>query len=463
MSKDKKLWGGRFSVDPDPLMRQLNDSIRFDQVLYSVDIAGSIAYAWALARAEIITTAEAQQMESGLEEILKEFENKSFAFVEGDEDIHTAVERRLTELIGDVAGKLHTGRSRNDQVATDIRLWIRDAAQFIIHMLRNVQIALIEQAEKHVTSLMPGYTHMQPAQPITAAHWLMSFFWMLQRDIERLVDCTRRANISPLGSSALAGTPYPIDRQLLAADLGFADITHNSLDAVSDRDSIAEFMFTASLIGVHLSRLAEDVIFYSNPAFAFVILPEAYSTGSSLMPQKRNADPMELARGKSGRMIGNLTSIMTTLKGLPSGYNKDLQEDKEPLFDTMNTLVLLLPVMAGMIHALDFDRDQMRAALEEGMLATELADWLVMQKGVPFRTAHHIAGQVVRLSEEKGMTLSELSLQDFQAIFDGFDASIFEALDFESAINKRQVEGSTGPEAVRRQISRARRLAGMES
>ena len=455
-----KLWGGRFAEEADLQMRELNDSIQFDQALYGVDIAGSIAYAWALERAEIITIAEAQKLEQGLEMILKEFARDEFEFAEGDEDIHTAVERRLTELVGDVAGKLHTGRSRNDQVATDIRLWLRDTCQFTISLLRDLQLALIDKAQDHLHSVMPGYTHLQPAQPITAAQWLMSFFWMLQRDVERLDDCARRINLSPLGSSALAGTPYPIDRELLAADLGFAGVTQNSLDAVSDRDGIAEFLFAASMIGVHLSRLAEDVILYSNPAFGFITLPDAYSTGSSLMPQKRNADPMELTRGKAGRLLGNLTGILTTLKGLPSGYNKDLQEDKEPLFDTLKTLELLLPVLAKMVAALKLNTDKMRAALEEGMLATELADWLVIEKGVPFREAHHIVGRMVRLSEEQQTALSSLSVQDYQSVSEHFDKTVFAALDFDAAVQKRTAIGGTSATAVKQQIDKARQLLG---
>ncbi len=456
-----RLWGGRFADDPDREMRLLNDSLRFDRVLYGVDIAGSITYAWALSRAGIITNTEAQKLETGLENILKEFERDTFKFADDDEDIHTAVERRLAELVGDVAGKLHTGRSRNDQVATDTRLWLRDSCQFTIRLLRAIQRALIDAAKPHLHSVMPGYTHMQPAQPITAAHWLMSFFWMLQRDIERLNDCSRRVNVSPLGASALAGTPYPIDRELLAADLGFGGVTHNSLDAVSDRDGIAEFLFCASMIGVHLSRFAEDVILYSNPAFGFITLPDAFSTGSSIMPQKRNADPMELTRGKAGRIIGNLTGILTTLKGLPSGYNKDLQEDKEPLFDTLNTLVLVLPVLARMTAALQLNPDRMRAALDEGLLATEIADWLVLEKGVPFREAHHIVGAVVQTAEKQGVALSELSLATYQEMSPYFDEGIYAVLDFDAAVNKRTAIGGTSPDAVQTQIEHAEHLLGL--
>jgi argininosuccinate lyase len=438
-------------------MRAFDDSISFDRALYAADITGSIAYAWALARAGILTQQEAEALEAGLKAVLHEFENDAFVLAENDEDIHTAVERRLGEIVGAVAGKLHTGRSRNDQVATDIRLWLREKCAQVDGMLGDVQTALVDRAESHVETLMPGYTHLQPAQPITLAHWLMSFFWALQRDRERLADCVRRINVSPLGSSALAGTPYPIDRERLAADLGFAGITPNSLDAVSDRDGIAEFLFVASLIGVHLSRLAEDIVLYNNPQFGFVRVPDAYSTGSSIMPQKRNADPLELARGKAGRLIGNLTGLLATLKGLPSGYNMDLQEDKEPLFDTVETLERLLPVIAGLLRALEFAPERMRAALDEGLLATELADWLV-QRGVPFREAHHLVGQVVRLAEGRGAPLSGLALAEYQAISPMFDADVFTALDFAAAVARRAVPGGTAPQAVRRQIAQARSL-----
>lgn len=454
-----KLWGGRFSAEPDQLMQALNDSLPFDKALYAVDIAGSMAYAEALLEAELITVAECEALQSGLENILLEFERGEFEFKAGDEDIHTAVERRLSELVGAAAGKLHTGRSRNDQIATDIRLWLREACADVREQIRDIQAALIQTAEPHTALILPGYTHMQPAQPITVAHWLMSFFWMLQRDSERLADCERRLNFSPLGSSALAGTPYPIDREALAESLGFDGVTQNSLDAVSDRDGIAEFLFAAALLGTHLSRLAEDIIIYANPSFGFVILPDAYSTGSSIMPQKRNPDPMELARGKTGRMIGNLTGLLATLKGLPTGYNKDLQEDKEPLFDTLQTLELILPVVAGMLPQLRFNPLALRAALDEGLLATELADYLV-SKGLPFREAHHIVGAAVRAAEEASLPLSALSLETYQILSSRFEADVFTWLDFESAISKRTAIGGTSPAAVAAQIAHAKTILG---
>jgi argininosuccinate lyase len=450
-----KLWGGRFAEAPDQQMRLLNDSIAFDIQFYAVDIAGSIAYASAIHAIGLLTDAELIQIQEGLEQVLAEFESDSFVIQDGDEDIHTAVERRLGELIGEAAGKLHTGRSRNDQVATDLRLWLVDACGHVQSMIRDLQQAFIAAAEPHLETVMPGYTHFQPAQPITVAHWLMSFFWMLQRDHERFGDCAKRVNYSPLGSSALAGTPYPIDREGLAYDLGFAGVTENSLDAVSDRDGVAEFLFAASLLGTHLSRFAEDIIIYANPSLGFVRLPDAYSTGSSIMPQKRNPDPMELTRGKAGRLIGNLTGLLATLKGLPSGYNKDLQEDKESLFDTIRTLELLLPVLAGMVKALQFNPEKLRAALDEGLLATELADYLVT-KGLPFREAHHLIGQVVQASERLEKSLSQLSLETYQSISPLFEADVFGWLDFRAAVDKRRVRGGTSPTAVAKQIELAK-------
>lgn len=463
MTKKNILWGGRFNAAPSVLMQMLNNSIDFDRILYAVDIAGSQAYAQALADGGILMPAEALQIQEGLQAVLAEFEDGSFVVQDGDEDIHTAVERRLTELIGVVGGKLHTGRSRNDQVATDIRLWLREACQQVDSLLVRMQKALIGQAEQHLETIIPGYTHFQPAQPITIAHWLMSFFWMLQRDKERLQETYNRVNISPLGSSALAGSPYPVDREALAASLDFAGVTQNSLDGVSDRDSVAEFLFSASLIGAHLSKLAEDVIIYSNPALGFIILPDAYSTGSSIMPQKRNPDPMELARGKSGRLLGNLMGLLSTLKSLPSGYNKDLQEDKEPLFDSYATLMTLLPVLSEMVASLTFNQAKLQAVLDENMLATELADWLVLEKGIPFRQAHHLIGQVVHTAETQNVALSELSLADYQAISPLFDETLYTELDFDHAIRKRQSTGGTSPSAVAEQIKRAQQLLANEA
>ncbi len=445
------LWGGRFSEAPDDDLRNLNDSLRFDVQLARYDIIGSMAYAKAIAKAGVITEDECGRIRGGLDYVLREFENNEFEFAEGDEDIHTAVERRLTELVGDVGGKLHTGRSRNDQVATDFRLWTMDALDEVDDFLYAIQIAFVNQAEQHTETLMPGYTHLQPAQPITSAHWLMSFFWMLARDRERLQQIRSRTAISPLGSGALAGTPFNIDRQALAEDLKFTDISMNSLDAVSDRDFVAETLFAIALTATHLSRFAEDVIIYSNPLFGFITLSDTYSTGSSLMPQKRNADPMELARGKVGRLIGHVAGFLATLKGLPSTYNKDLQEDKESLFDAVDTMRRLLPVVTGVIQTLQLNSDKMRSALLEELLATDLADYLV-HKGMPFRKAHHVVGEVVQHASQNRMQLSEIKLHELQKISDSFEEDVVNVFDFDLAVARKKAVGGTAPEAVRQQI-----------
>lgn len=453
------LWGGRFSEPSDDDLRALNDSLPYDKRLYREDIRGSIVYALALVKAGVITKAEAQQIEQGLEQVLAEFETGTFALKPEDEDIHTAVERRLTEIIGETGGKLHTGRSRNDQIATDMRLWVRREMVGINNRLLPLQEALVEQAAAHVEDVMPGYTHMQPAQPVTAGHWLMSYFWMLQRDRTRVDVSIIHAEELPLGSGALAGTPLDIDRMVLGfnSELQFEGYTQNSLDAVSDRDFVADSLYALSMIGIHLSRLAEDLIIFSNPLFGFVTLDDRYSTGSSLMPQKRNPDPMELMRGKTGRLIGNLTGFLTTLKGLPTGYNKDLQEDKEALFDSVDTMNKLLPVITAIIRTLRLNPDRMRAALDENMLATDLADYLV-KKGMPFRQAHHVSGRAVRLAGERGVKLSQLALADLRELSDLFDSDTSAVFDFDASVARRRAIGGTAPDAVREQIEEARRL-----
>lgn len=451
------LWGGRFTEPSDADLRALNDSISFDIRMAQQDIRGSMAYARAICNVGILTPDERDQILAGLGEIAREFAEDRFQIMPGDEDIHTAVERRLVELAGTVAKKLHTGRSRNDQVATDFRLWVMDAVDQVAVALSHFQVSLVDQAEKHIETLMPGYTHLQPAQPITAAHWLMSFFWMVQRDQERLSDLRRRTSVMPLGSGALAGTPLAIDRAALAQELGFASYSQNSLDSVSDRDFAAEFLFALALLGTHLSRLAEDLILYSNPAFGFIALNDRYSTGSSLMPQKRNADPMELARGKAGRLIGNLTGLLSMLKGLPSGYNKDLQEDKEAVFDAFDTMLRLLPVLTAVVTTLELQPEQMRAALSADMLATDLADYLV-RKGMPFREAHEVVGRAVRQAEQERITLAELPLTTLQSLSALFAEDITSVFDFSASVARRSAIGGTAPAAVRQQISEARRL-----
>jgi len=451
------MWGGRFSKPMDEAFARLNASFGFDRRLYDVDIRGSIAYAQALARANLITAAECDALIDGLRRVKAEFEAGAFEAVPSDEDIHTAVERRLGELIGAVAAKLHTGRSRNDQVATDTRLFTLGAIHHVREGLREIQAALIEQSEQHLDVLMPGYTHLQRAQPILFSHWLMSYFWMLQRDVERLDGCAARAAVLPLGAGALAGSAFSIDREFLARELGFPSISLNSVDAVSDRDFIAEFLFDAALVGAHLSRLAEDLILYSTAEFGFVELDEAYTTGSSLMPQKKNPDALELARGKSARLIGHLTTLLTLLKGLPSSYNKDLQEDKGPLFDAVDTLDALLPVVAGVIRTLRVYPDRMRAALDLAMLATDLADDLV-RRGVPFREAHRKVGEAIRLAEARGVTLSQLPAEDYRRIAPEFGANPTQVLDFAHSISAHNVTGGTAPQVVREQIGHARQL-----
>lgn len=448
------LWGSRFNEPTDEQLRKLNDSIPYDIRLAEVDIRGSMAYARSLGKVGILTNDEVETLLRGLHAILAEFANNQFELRDGDEDIHTAVERRLSELVGPVGGKLHTGRSRNDQVATDFRLWCMQANVHLRELVRQLQSAVLTQAEAHVHTILPGYTHLQPAQPVTVAHWLMSFFWMLTRDQERLMQIHQRIAILPLGSGALAGTPLDIDRTLLAEELGFSQVSQNSLDAVSDRDFVVELLFATSLMALHLSRLAEDVVLYSNPSFGFIILHDRYSTGSSLMPQKRNADPMELTRAKAGRLIGNLNRLLVILKGLPSGYNKDLQEDKEAFFDTYDTLITLLPVVTAIIHSMKFSEDSMRAALSEDMLATDLADYLV-RRGLPFRQAHHAVGQLVRLASERHIQLSQIPLEEYQLVSALFEEDVYAVFDFTTSVSKRRAPGGTAPDAVREQLKQA--------
>lgn len=455
-----KLWGGRFNDAIDPQMEALNRSIAFDARLWEVDIRGSQAWAQALLQAGVLSEEECLAIITGLDKVYEEWARGDFVVQPEDEDIHTAIERRLTELVGPVGGKLHTGRSRNDQVATDVRLYLLDAADALETHLSDLQRALVEQAERYIDLIMPGYTHLQPAQPVRFAQWLLSYFWMLQRDWTRLEDLRRRVDEMPLGAGALAGTPLAIDREALAERLGFGRVSMNSMDAVADRDFVAEFLFWAAMVGLHLSRLSEDLILFSNPALGFVRLSDAYSTGSSLMPQKKNPDACELARGKSGRLIGRLTGFLSTLKGLPSTYNKDLQEDKEPLFDAIDTLDLVLPVMTGVILTLQPQGERMAAALDDFLLATDLADWLV-QQGMPFRQSHHVVGEVVRLAEERGCALRQLSVEDLQSVHPAFGPEALSVWDFERSLEQRAALGGVAREAVLQQIQRARLILGL--
>lgn len=448
----KTLWHGRYEHAAADTLRRLNDSLPFDRRFYAEDILGSQVWAEALAQIGLLTRAEFETIRDGLGEILREFERGEFRFAEGDEDIHTAVERRLAERIGAVAGKLHTGRSRNDQVATDFRLWVAAHLNTLIPVIEAVIAALIDLAEPHTATVMPGYTHLRAAQPITAGHWLLSYAEMIRRDRQKL-HLTKAETLAecPLGSSALAGTPYPVNRSWIAEQLGFASPSYNSLDAVSDRDFVVTYLQAASLLMIHLSRFAEDVILYSSPQYGFIRLDERYTTGSSLMPQKQNPDILELARGKAGRISGHLTGFLTTYKGLPSTYNKDLQEDKEPVFDTADTLMTLLPALIGVIQTMTLNAPRMAAALEEELLATDIADYLV-RKGVPFRESHGIVGRLVRRGIELNLPLSKLPIDEYQAISQTFSADVYAVFDFLASVSKRNNLGGTAPEQVQKRL-----------
>lgn len=450
-----KLWGGRFTGATDPLMEQFNASIGFDKRLWAVDIQGSQAYARGLALAGILTNDEAEQIVAGLEQVAEEWRRGEFVIKANDEDIHTANERRLTELIGAVAGKLHTGRSRNDQIATDIRLWLRAEITQLQEHLRQLIRVTVDRAEAEIDLLMPGYTHLQPAQPIRWSHWLLSHAWPWQRDAERLAELAQRVNVMPLGSGALAGNPFRVDRPAIAADLGFNDITYNSMDGVSDRDFIAEFLFWSTMTMMHLSRLSEDLIIYSSREFGFVTLADAYSTGSSIMPQKKNPDALELLRGKSGRVLGSMTGLMTTLKGLPMTYNKDLQEDKEPLFDALLNVSSSLQIACGVISTLTPNVSALQAALSTELLATDLAEYLV-RKGVPFRETHHVAGAAVRMAEMQAVPLSALTYEDLLTLHHAFEEDVLQVWDFERSVEQRDAAGGTSRRAVLEQITKLR-------
>ncbi|MBI3942810.1 MAG: argininosuccinate lyase [Chloroflexi bacterium] len=449
------MWGGRFQGETDERMWRFNASIRFDWRLWRADIQGSRAWARGLAKSGLISQAEEAQLLQGLEMVAAEFAAERFAFQAGDEDIHTAVERRLGELVGrDVAGKLHTGRSRNDQVATDLRLFVQEAVGQVQGYLRALQQALVDQAQAHLDVLMPGYTHVQRAQPVLFSHWLMAYFQMFRRDAARFEQIVAGSTL-PLGSGALAGNALGMDRDFLAQALGFGSVSQNSMDGVSDRDFVVEFLFAAALCQVHLSRMAEDLILYSSAEFGFVEIDDKYATGSSLMPQKKNADSLELLRGKTGRLVGRLTGFLTVLKGLPMTYNKDLQEDKEPLFDALDTLELALPVAAGVISTLKVKPERMAAALDDGMLTTDLADYLV-RKGLPFREAHAVVGRVVRLGLEMDAALRDLPLVAYQRLSPLFEEDLYRVFNFQASVAQRDVTGGTARSAVERQIAAAR-------
>ncbi len=448
----------RFDKPPDELVVKYTSSLQYDWRLYSYDIRGSIAHARMLAKQGIIAKDEAEKIEKGLNLVAEEIEKGEFLFKPEQEDIHMAVEARLFELIGDVAGKLHTGRSRNDQVALDFRLYIKEAVSETLDSIRSLQKTLIKLAEDNKTEVMPGYTHMQLAQPVLLAHHLLAYFEMLERDYGRFQDCYKRTDVLPLGSGSLAGVTFNTDRQFLADELGFAEVSRNSMDAVSDRDFAIEYISTAATCMMHLSRMAEEIILWSSAEFKYIELDDAYATGSSLMPQKKNPDVAELARGKTGRVYGNLMGMLTTMKGLPLTYNRDLQEDKEKAFDTVDTLVPSLKVFAGMLDTLKFKPENMKKALDRGfILATDLADYLVC-KGETFRNAHGIIAKLVNYAVKNDKTLATMSLDEYRQFSPRFEADI-QNITVESSVAARNVTGGTSPEQVEKALKRAKEIA----
>ena len=451
------IWGGRFETAPDALMEAINASVGFDQRLYAQDIAGSKAHAAMLAAQGIISKEDGAAIAQGLDTILREIEAGEFDFKTALEDIHMNVEARLAELIGEPAGRLHTARSRNDQVATDLKLWVRDALDRLDRALQRLQAAMIRQAEVHAGTIMPGFTHLQTAQPVTFGHHMLAYVEMLGRDRSRVRDARLRLNESPLGAAALAGTSFPVDREATAAALGFERPAANSLDAVADRDFALEFASVAAIAAVHLSRLAEEIVVWSTAPFGFISLSDAFSTGSSIMPQKRNPDAAELVRAKTGRIIAALTGLLVVLKGLPLAYSKDMQEDKEPVFDAADSLELMVAAMAGMIDDLQVDAAAMKEAAAGGYAtATDLADWLVRTLGMPFREAHHVTGRVVKLAEEKGCRLDELNLAAMQSVEPRIDKTVFEVLSVEKSVASRTSFGGTAPANVAAAAAKAK-------
>ena len=451
------MWGGRFAAGPDALMEAINASIDFDKRLYAQDIAASKAHCKMLVAQGIVAEHDGTAILGGLDTILREIEAGGFPFRVEFEDIHMNVEARLRELIGEAAGRLHTARSRNDQVVTDVRLWVRDAIDGLDKQLRDLQAALIEQAEAQAETVMPGFTHLQAAQPVTLGHHLLAYVEMLGRDRGRLADARKRLNECPLGSAALAGTSFPIDRAMTAKALGFERPSANSLDSVSDRDFAMEFLSAGAVIAIHLSRLAEELVLWCAAGFSYVRLSDAFSTGSSVMPQKRNPDAAELVRGKAGRVIGALNTMLVMMKGLPMAFCKDMQEDKEPLFDAAETLSICLGASTGMIRDMVPDVQAMRAATAAGFLtATDLADWLVRVLGLAFRDAHHITGALVQRAEALGCDLAEMPLAEMQAVEAGITQDVFEVLSVDASVRSRTSLGGTAPDRVRAAVAAAR-------
>jgi argininosuccinate lyase len=434
-------------------MEAINASIGFDRKLYAQDIRGSIAHSEMLAKTGIISTADQKKIADGLNTILKEIEAGKFEFSTRLEDIHMNVEARLAELIGPAAGRLHTARSRNDQVAVDFRLWVKDEFHRVAEALKGLMAAFVDRAEQHAATIMPGFTHLQTAQPVTFGHHCLAYVEMFARDLSRVRDAIERMDESPLGAAALAGTGFPIDRHMTAKALGFREPTRNSLDSVSDRDYALEFLSVASIAATHLSRLAEEIVIWSTPQFGFVRLSDSYSTGSSIMPQKKNPDAAELVRAKTGRVNGHLIGLLTVMKGLPLTYSKDMQEDKEAVFDAAETLDLMLAAMTGMVRDLTVNEAAMKKAAGSGYAtATDLADWLVRSLGLPFREAHHVTGRAVALAEQKKVGLEKLSLEELQTIHSGITGDIFSVLSVQNSVKSRESFGGTAPAQVRRQV-----------
>lgn len=463
MAEVRKPWGGRFREGTDRLVEEFTESVSFDRRLALHDIRGSLAHVKALQKAGLLTEEEAQRLSEGLKAIEREIREGQFKFRMELEDVHMNIERALFERIGPLAGKLHTGRSRNDQVATDFKLYLIDETRDILSLLKDLRQVLVAKAEAHLDVIMPGFTHLQHAQPVLFSHHLMAYYEMFTRDAERFREALKRLRISPLGSAALAGTPYPLDRGLTAQELDFEKPAANSLDAVSDRDFALEFLFNSAIVMMHLSRLCEEVILWMSPEFGFIDLPDALCTGSSIMPQKKNPDVAELIRGKTGRVYGHLMALLTVLKGLPLTYNRDLQEDKEPVFDTADTVKRSLKLATLMVSGLKPRAARLRAAAEEGYTtATDLADYLVM-KGIPFREAHEITGKIVAYAEEKGVKLWELSLEELRRFSESIKADVYEWLTVEGSVARRRTLGGTAPERVREAIASAKRQLESES
>ena len=456
------MWGGRFAGGPAALMREINASIGFDKRLWREDIAASLAHVAMLETQGIVSEDDASAIAEGLERIEDEYARGGLHEDAALEDIHMHVEARLAELIGEPAGRLHTARSRNDQVATDFRLWVRRAIDEAEAALAGFQRVLVARAEEHAETVMPGFTHLQSAQPVTLGHHLMAYYEMLARDRSRFADARARMNESPLGAAALAGTGFPIDREATAAALGFDRPMANSLDAVSDRDFALDYLMAATQCALHLSRLAEELIIWASQPFGFVRLPDAFSTGSSIMPQKRNPDAAELVRGHSGRIGGAAVALVMTMKGLPLAYSKDMQDDKPPVFEAHDLLMLSLQALAGMVEATQFDAARMRAAAETGFAtATDLADWLVREAGVPFREAHHITGRAVKAAEERGTGLAALELAVLREIDGRIDERVYDVLTVDASVRSRTSYGGTAPQRVREQIKRAKKVLGL--